>query len=376
MAHPHSVHDFTPSLMSDSPILTEHHAVPTAEAFDVPLNGKPVLLHRLQNCKQMTVYLTNFGARIVSLSVPDSSGKVDDVVLGFNSIHGYLKSKERYFGATIGRVGNRIANGRFKLDGTTYVLDRNHPPNHLHGGVHGFQDAVWDVVQSDGRSVTYRHHTLESVDGYPGNLTVDIRYSITDTNELIIEYTANTDKPTIVNLTNHAYFNLSGADSGSVAKHRITIHADAFTPVTPVMIPTGEILPVDGTPFDFREPVPMGRHWNSMDSQIQIAGGYDHNFVLRKQGGSIPDLAARVEDPVTGRILEVETTEPGVQFYTANALSGQDLGRNGRPYLPRTAFCLETQHYPDTPNQALFPSIRLDPEETFRSTTIYRFLSA
>ncbi len=359
--------------MSDSPILTEPQADPSAEHVIIQRDGKSVQSHVLKNGKNLTVHLTNYGARIVRWLVPDSSGRIDDVVLGYGSIQGYIDSKERYYGATIGRVGNRIANGRFKLDGITHQLTCNHPPNHLHGGGHGFQDVVWDVVESDSQSITYRHTALEAIDGYPGNLTVDIRYSLNEANELKMEYTATTDKPTIVNLTNHAYFNLSGAGNGTVAKHKITIYADAFTPVTEIMIPTGEILPVDGTPFDLRVPTPMDQQWNSMDSQIQIAGGYDHNFVLRKQGGSKPELAARVEDPTTGRILEVETTEPGIQFYTANALSGQDVGRQGVPYTPRTAFCLETQHYPDAPNQELFPSIRLDPDNTYRSTTIYRF---
>ncbi len=354
--------------MSDSPILTEPQAAPSAEHFIMRRDGKSVQLHVLKNDKNMAVYLTNYGARIVSLLVPDSSGRIDDVVLGYGSVQEYVDSIERYYGATIGRVGNRIANGQFELDETTYKV------GHLHGGYHGFQDAIWDIVESDSQSIAFRFTALEASDGYPGNLTVDIRYSLNDVNELRMDYTATTDKPTIVNLTNHAYFNLAGAGSGSVAKHRITIHGDSFTPVTQIMIPTGEISPVDGSPFDLRVPTPIGQHWNSMNSQIQIAGGYDHNFVLRKLGGSDPELAARVEDPATGRILEVDTTEPGVQFYTANALSGQDVGREGIPYMPRTAFCLETQHYPDAPNQPLFPSIRLNPDDTYRSTTIYRFI--
>jgi aldose 1-epimerase len=304
----------------------------------------------------MKVTLSNDGARIVSILVPDSKGKLDNVVIGGN---------DAYSGATIGRVANRIAKGQFTLDGIRYYLPCNQPPNHLHGGVHGFHDVEWDIIESSPTSITYRHLALESIDGYPGNLLTTVRFTLNENDELEIVYRATTDKTTVVNLTNHAYFNLSGSDSGTVADHKITLFADSFTPVDDSFIPTGDIRDVDGSPFDLRSSTPIGRHWDDADPQIQLAGGYDHHFVLKKSQDSSLELAARVVDPKSGRILEVVTTEPGVQFYTANSL----------PDVPRSAFCLETQHVPDSPNHPGFPSIRLEPGDTYNSTTIYRFLT-
>lgn len=361
--------------MSISPILTDESSA-LLDRFHPSTHGGRVVAHRLSNASGMEAYFTNYGARLIRLRVPDSEGRFDDVVLGYDTLQDYLDSIEKYYGATIGRVGNRIANGHFMLDGTSRKLFCNQPPNHLHGGNNGFHNVVWDVADVGESSLTYRYVASESKDGYPGTLTVEVTFSLEDEDALRITYEATTDAPTLVNLTNHAYFNLAGAGSGSVARHHIRMMADSFTPVTPSMIPTGEILSVTGTPFDLRESTPMGRHWNSSDEQIQIAGGYDHNFVLRKTGLDEPELAARVEDPASGRILDVLTTEPGIQFYTANALSGLDVGREGVAYMPRTAFCLETQHYPDSPNQPGFPSIRLDPADTYRSTTVYRFGTA
>lgn len=347
---------------------------------DIPsisqLDAFGIRLIRLSAGNGMSVALSTYGARIVSLRVADANGQIDDVVLGYETHQDYLESTEIYYGATIGRVGNRIANGRFVLDGRPYKLLCNQPPNHLHGGTNGFHNVIWHVVSADDQSATFRHVASESKDGYPGDLTVLVRFHLNDAGELRIDYEAVSDKTTVVNLTNHAYFNLAGAGSGSVAKHRITLFADHMIPVDTTMIPTGEVRPVDGTPFDLRRPTPMGLNWNLPDDQLQIAGGYDHTFVLRKSAPGALQTAARVEDPSTGRILEVDTTEPGVQFYTANALSGLDVGREGVAYLPRTAFCLETQHYPDAPNQPDFPSIRLEAGSTYRSTTVYRFLTA
>lgn len=310
----------------------------------------------LVNSKNMKVTLSNDGARIVSILVPDSSGKVDNVVLG---------GTDAYFGATIGRVANRIAKGQFTLDGIRYNLPCNQPPNHLHGGIHGFHDAVWDIIDVSETSITYRYLALESVDGYPGNLLTTVRFTLNEENELEICYHATTDKTTVVNLTNHAYFNLSGSGSGTVADHKITLFADSYVPVNDSFIPTGDIRDVDGSPFDLRSSTPIGQNWDDADPQIRLAGGYDHHFVLKKSQESGLELAARVVDSTSGRILEVVTTEPGVQFYTANSL----------PDVPRFAFCLETQHVPDSPNHPGFPSIRLEPGDTYNSTTIYRFLT-
>ncbi len=331
-------------------------------------------LHTLVNSGNVIVSLSNYGARIVSLMVPDSKGRPDDVVLGFGTIQEYIHAYEPYFGAAIGRVCNRIAGGRFKLGEVEHALSCNTPPNHLHGGVHGFHSIVWEVVEVTKSLVTYRHHSPDGADGYPGNVTVMVTYSLSEEDEVVIRYQAETDRDTILNPTHHSYFNLSGAGSGSVSEHRISIHAESYIPVNESLIPTGEIRSVNDSPFDLRIPKPMGLHWNYPDPQLILAGGYDHTFVLRKRKkNGMLELAARVTDPVSGRILEVETTEPGIHFYTANALTGLDIGANGVAYGPRTAFCLETQHYPDSPNQRHFPDITLTPDQPFDSTTVYRF---
>jgi len=337
------------------------------------LDGREISIYSLRNSQDMEVSLSNYGARIVRILVPDSTGKVADVVLGYDSIEHYPGSSEGYYGATIGRFGNRIANGTFALDNVTYKLLKNDTKNHLHGGNRGFHSVVWKAFRAAENQVIFRHTFEDGEDGYPGRLRVEVSFSLNDSGELSINYQAVTDRKTIINLTNHAYFNLAGAGSGSVAGHLITINADSFTPVDEFMIPTGEIKKVAGTALDFRKEKPMSRDWDQDDPQLKIAGGYDHNFVLNKKANGQAEFAARVTEPVSGRTLEVETTEPGLQFYTANALDGRDVGREGVPYEARTAFCLETQHYPDSPNKPEFPSVLLEPGKPFKSTTIYRF---
>jgi len=321
----------------------------------------------------MELFLTNYGARIVSFLVPSSSGVVDNIVLGYNSVEDYLTSNEDYFGATIGRFANRIANGTFKLDDKTYNLQKNEFENHLHGGPNGLHSLVWSAQKNAQNQISFRYTSADGDGGYPGQLEIEVSFRLNDKCELVIHYQAVAVKKTIINLTNHTYFNLAGAGSGSVADHLIKMNAELFTPVDDFMIPTGEIKSVEGTALDFRKEKPMGRDWDQDDPQLKITGGYDHNFVLKKEKSEIPEFAARVSDPVSGRTLELETTEPGLQFYTANRLDGSDIGREGIPYESRSAFCLETQHYPDSPNKPGFPSVILEPGELFKSTTIYRF---
>lgn len=352
---------------------SEKAEFPVSENFtDNDIQTKSCLI-KLSNEQGMRVVLTNYGARIVSLIVPDEKGNLADVVLGYNSISGYLKSDEPYFGATIGPYANRIAKGSFELNGRAIKLDQNEGDNHLHGGKNGLHDVIWEVLAEDKQRVKFEYTLKESVSGYPGNLTLTTEFILNNRGELKIHYQATSDKVTVINLTNHAYFNLSGAGSGSIGNHHLYLNADAFTPVDPEMIPTGEIQEVDQSPFDFRVEKPIGKDWNAEDEQLAIADGFDHNFILNKSSKDSLELSARVTDPESGRVLEVETTAPGIHFYTANALSGKDIGREGVPYLPRTAFCLETQHFPDSPNKPLFPSVLLEPGQTYKTTTVFRF---
>ncbi len=360
-------------MTTDSPRPEPYQKVRKAN-FKTRLNGKLISLYTLKNANGIEVSLTNYGARIVSCIVPSADGELADVVLGFDDIEGYINANELYYGATVGQYANRIADAQLKLGAELIRLDKNKPPNHLHGGVNGFHSVVWDVLTVESNRIVFRHISDEGQTGYPGIVRVEVTYSLNDSDEITIDYLAVSDKKTIINLTNHAYFNLSGAGSGSVADHTICIHADSFTPVDESMIPTGEFKEVDGSVFDFRSEKPMGRDWDADDMQLEYAGGYDHNFVLNKNGSTGPQLCARVKDPESGRVLEVDTTEPGVQFYTANSLDGSDTGREGVPYESRTAFCLETQHFPDSPNQPNFPNVVLEPNKKFTSTTVYRFI--
>lgn len=324
----------------------------------------------------MTV--TNFGGKVMTLNVPDRHGVPADIVLGFNTPEEYIKGNP-YFGAIIGRCGNRIAQGRFTMDGNTYQLPVNNGPNHLHGGPVGFQNSVWEVVPTtvngdEALQLTYTSPAGEA--GYPGTVTAKVLYVLTRDNELVIEYSAVTDAPTLVNLTHHNFYNLAGADAGSIVNHSLMIFASRFTPVNANLIPTGELRPVENTPFDFRKFHTIGARINAADEQLQYGNGYDHNWVLDKPDDNAAlTLAAVVTDPSSGRIMEVFTTEPGLQLYTGNFLDNTDIGKRGKPYGYRTAFCLEAQHFPDSPNHAHFPSVTLRPGAPYYQKTVYRFSS-
>lgn len=342
-------------------------------AFSTYIGKKKTFGILLKNRKNMSVALTNYGARVVSLKVPDANGQLDDIILGYNSIEDYLLSDEKYFGATIGRYANRIANATFELDGIRYVLDQNDASNHLHGGEEGFHTIVWDALPQGDRQVTFRYLSSEGHAGYPGDLAVTVTYTLTDKNELVIEYEAISSQNTIINLTNHCYFNLAGAGHNGLNAHRLMINADRYSPILQNKLPSGEICSVEATPFDFRNEKAVEIDTFSTDPQIQYADGYDHNFVLNKSGKEPVQLAARVSEQNSGRVMEVLTTEPGLQFYTANGLNGKDIGREGVPYCKHSAFCLETQHFPNSPNQPNFPSVILNASKKFKSTTIFRF---
>lgn len=320
----------------------------------------------------MKIAITNYGGRIVSWMVPDKNGNFDDVVLGFNSIEGYLNANEIYFGALIGRYGNRIDEGKFILNGTEYPLAKNNGPNHLHGGPGGFHNVVWDAKQLDKQHLRLEYYSKDGEEGYPGNLKVQVLYILNDNNELKIDYTAVTDKETVVNLTNHAFFNLAGAASGTINDHQLMINAREYTPVDATLIPTGEIAPVKDTPFDFTTSTAIGKRLNQENQQLDYGKGYDHNFILDKEEQGTLSLAARVHEPQSGRVMEIYTTEPGIQFYGGNFLDGSDTGKEGKPYEFRTAFCLEPQHYPDSPNHSNFPSVVLTPDSVYHSLSIYK----
>ena len=333
-------------------------------------------VYTLENTNGLRMRVSEIGGAVMELRVPDRSGMFADIVLGYDSVEPYRTGKA-YLGALIGRYGNRIANGAFSINGSRYELATNNGANHLHGGVQGFNRAVWkvDPISGEGFSglvLTHRSHDGE--EGYPGNLDVQVTYKLTDANEWVIEYEARTDEPTFVNLTQHTYFNLAGHDSGEILDQEIQLNADSITPVAAGLIPTGEIVPVAGTPFDFRTSKPIGRDIGIDDAQIAQGQGYDHNFVLKKQGAAgALEQAALARDPSSGRTLETFTTEPGVQFYSGNCLTGSEIGKGGVSYARRNGFCLETQHFPNSPNQPQFPSTLLRPGESYRSSTVYRF---
>lgn len=324
----------------------------------------------------MEVKITNFGGIIVSIKVPDRQGTLTDVVLGFDSLVGYIQPHP-YFGTIVGRYGNRIAGGRFSINGDTYSLARNNGPNSLHGGLVGFDKKLWEAeAKNDENEVglILRHRSPDGDEGFPGNLNVCVTYILTSTNELQMEYRATTDKTTVANLTNHTYFNLTGNGERGILGHEAKILADAFLPVNENLIPTGELRPVSDSPFDFCEAKKIGKDIQSDGGQFQGTRGFDHCWVLRKNGATkTPKLAAEVFEPESGRILEVLTTEPGIQFYTGNFLDGKITGKNGHVYRKHSGFCLETQHFPDSPNQPHFPSTLLRPGEVYETVTVYRF---
>jgi len=324
-------------------------------------------LYLLKNKNGVEVAITTYGGAVVSLKVPDRNGKLADIVLGYDSLEGYENDKA-YLGAIVGRYANRIAHAQFTLDGKTYTLAKNNGDNSLHGGIKGFNKAVWTANEfpaKDGQALELTYVSKDGEEGFPGNLHVHVLYTVTDSNELKIEYSATTDKKTVLNLTSHSYFNLLGVGLGSadILGHVLMIEADKFTPVDSGLIPTGELRDVAGTPFDFRQPTAIGTRIDAHDEQIKLGGGYDHNFVLRRKAGDPISLAARVTEEASGRVMEVWTTEPGVQLYTGNFLDGSAHGKGGVAYTKRSAFCLETQHFPDSPNHVKFPSVVLNPEE-------------
>ncbi len=341
-------------------------------------DGTSVSLYTLTNKNGVEVKITNYGGTITSLKAPDNEGNLENIVLGFDSIEGYLsdayKQAGPYFGAIIGRFGNRIANAKFTLDGQEYQLAPNNNPNHLHGGVKGFDKVVWEAeeIKTENEVGLKLHYVSEDMEeGYPGTLTVDVVYTLTNDNELVMDYKATTDKKTIVNLTNHSYFNLN-AGKGDILDHEVMINADQFIPVNRTLIPTGEIRDVKGTPFDFTTPTAVGARLKNDDEQLRYGQGYDHCWVVKGNKGEMR-LAATVYEPNSGRFMEVHSTEPGIQFYSGNFLNGSLTGSGGIVYKHRYGLALETEHYPDAPNQSDFPSVELNPGETYQTTTIYKF---
>jgi aldose 1-epimerase len=356
-------------------LFAEFHPV---QSFGTLADGRPVHLYTLENRTGLKAVISDYGGTVVSLRVPDRAGQSADVVLGFNSLAEY-QTKSPYFGSLVGRVGNRIAHGKFSLDGKVYTLAKNDAPSgipcHLHGGMRGFDKVLWTAEQirrEDLPALRLRYRSADGEEGYPGNLDVVVVYSLTADNGLRIDYSATTDQATPVNLTNHSYFNLRGEGQGTILDHELTIHAARFTPVDAGLIPTGEFAPVAGTPFDFTQPHAIGERIDAADQQLKFGIGYDHNYVLDRADGKLR-VVATLREPGTGRTMDVLTTEPGMQFYSGNQLNGKALGKSGRPYTRRTGFALETQHHPDSVNQPNFPTTILRPGETYRSTTIYRF---
>lgn len=353
---------------------TASNMIPSRTNYQDTVDGKPTDLFVLKNSQNMQVAITNFGGRVVSIIVPDQDGKMTDVALGYEKLAGYQKANEPYFGAIIGRYGNRIGDAQFKLDGVTYKLAANNGPASLHGGPTGFHARVWDAKQTNDYTLELSYLSKDGEEGFPGNLTCKVVYTLTNDNAIKIDYTATTDKATVVNLTNHTYFNLNGEGSGDINDHILKINANRFTPVDEDLIPTGELKSVSGTPFDFTQPTAIGKRVDADDPQLKIGKGYDHNFVLTS-GDTTMKQAAVITGPKSGITMEVLTTEPGIQFYGGNFMEGKENdGKAGKAYPFRNGFCLETQHFPDSPNKPSFPSTTLRPGDTYNSTTIYKFI--
>jgi aldose 1-epimerase len=346
----------------------------TEAPFGKTREGISVSIYTLANKNGVVARITNYGGILVSLETPDRRGKLADIVLGFDSLDGYL-GKSPYFGALIGRYANRIGHARFVLDGREFVLDKNNGQNSLHGGRIGFDKRIWNARRLSDGGLELQYLSKDGEEGYPGTLTAVVTYRLSDANELSIDYSATTEKDTVVNLTNHSYFNLKGAGSGDILGHSVRLNADRFTPVDSGLIPTGELRSVEGTPFDFRRSTAIGARIEADDEQLKLSKGYDHNWVLNRSGQGL-SLAARVEEPTSGRVLEVLTTEPGIQFYTGNSLDAAIQGKAGNVYTRRSGFCLETQHFPDSPNKPSFPSTVLKRGQTYHSTTALRFSTA
>ncbi len=344
----------------------------TSKMFGTTTDGKPVTLYTLVNGKGLEAQIMTYGASLVALKTPDKNGKIEDIITGYDSLQVY-ENNRAFFGAIVGRYGNRIGNGKFSLDGIEYQLTVNDGKNQLHGGFVGFDKVVWEgkVIETpDGPALQLTYLSKDGEEGYPGNLTAVVTYSLTADNGLKIEYSATTDKKTVINLTNHAYYNLK--NSGDILGHELMINADYTTPVDAGLIPTGELTSVKGTPFDFTTAKPIGQDIDSQDQQMLYGGGYDHNFVLNK-GKADTTLAATLYEPETGRMMEIWTTEPAIQFYSGNFLDGTSKGKYGNTYQKRSFLCLETQHYPDSPNKPDFPSTVLEPGKTYSTVTIMKF---
>jgi len=345
----------------------------TKQSYGKTAAGENVDLYTLRNSKGVEAKITNYGGIVVSLKVPDRNGKFDDVVLGFNDLESYLTKNDPYMGALIGRYGNRIAKGRFTLNSVEYKLAVNNGENHLHGGIKGFDKVIWtghEMKTPAGPAVVLTYLSKDNEEGYPGNLNVRVVYTLTNKNELKIDYSATTDKDTVTNLTHHSYFNLAGEGNGDILSHVVTINANRFVPTDAGSIPTGELKSVAGTPFDFLKAKAIGARINQDDEQLKFGNGYDHTWVINGRGMR---LAATAYEATSGRVMQVWTTEPGMQFYTGNFLNGTLTGKSGKVYVRRTGFCFETQHYPDSPNQPSFPTTTLKKGQTLKSTTIYRF---
>lgn len=339
------------------------------------VDGKPVEIYTLKNSKGAEAKIMTYGGIVQSLKMPDRNGNYGDIVLGFDNVQDYVKDSP-YFGALIGRYGNRIGDAKFTLEGKTYTLAPNNNGNTLHGGLKGFDKVIWTVEKADvtanGPELKLTYLSKDGEEGFPGNLNVTATYTLTDDNELRLEFTATTDKPTVVNLTHHSYFNLRGQGNGDILGHEVYIDANKTTPVDSELIPTGELASVDGTPFDFRKPTAIGARIDDPNTILQYGPGYDHNWVINKPLGKL-GLAARVYEPTTGRVMEVLSTEPGLQFYAGNFLDGTLTGKEGKVYQRRTAFCMEPQHFPDSPNKPQFPTTELKPGQTYHNVIIYKF---
>lgn len=344
-----------------------------ADSFQKEIDGKKTSLYTLKNKNNAEAVFTNYGGRLVSLLIPGRDKKLVDVVVGFKSVADYEKSTEPYFGATIGRFGNRIAKGKFSLAGKQYQLFTNNGQNTLHGGKKGYQYVVWDAKQINGQTIQFDYLSKDGDENFPGNLKVSVTYTLTDDNELKMDYQATTDKTTVVNLTNHAFFNLNGEGSGDVLKHNVTIFADEYTPVDSTLIPTGKIVKVKNTPFDFTTTKTIGARIKETDEQLAFGKGYDHNYVLNKTKGMNMFHAATVKADQSGITMDVYTQEPGLQFYSGNFMQSKNIFKNGSKDDFRTAFCMETQHFPDSPNQPSFPSTVLKAGETYKTSSIYKF---
>jgi aldose 1-epimerase len=342
----------------------------TKRLFGRMPDGKEVYEYILINANNIEVRVINYGGIITSLQVPDRNGVAEDIVLGYDSLNGYLKSSP-YFGALVGRYANRIANGKFAIDGKEYSVAQNNNGQHLHGGIIGFDKVFWNIDQLNSKTLKLVYTSRDMEEGYPGNLNVEVTYELTDANEFTISFKATTDKKTIVNLTQHSYFNLTGNAKRDILDHEVTIHADQFVPVNKFLIPTGELKDVSGTPFDFRKQTTIGLRTNENDQQLEVAGGYDHCWVLSSKDSS--KHAATVYEPLSGRIIDVFTTEPGMQLYCGNFLDGSITGKQGIIYKHCYGFCLETEHFPDSPNHKSFPSTELSPGQVYRTKTTYTF---